>query len=79
MCQIIGWHYGHDPQLVKIAERLILERQFILKKSNLIAGDDILIKETDEDFIIVKIGGKYDYNNPPMSLSILTYSKKRSF
>jgi hypothetical protein len=79
LCQIIARKYQNDSQLAKIAERLIMEKQFTLKKSSLLDGSDILIKETENDFIIVEIGGKFDYDNPPRSLSISAYSKNKYF
>lgn len=78
-CIIRNSSLQFDPTLVKIAELLVLNRQFILKKSNLINGQDILIKETDTDFIIIEMIFKYDYNNPPSGMVISTYSKKRFF
>ena len=74
-CQITSNYY--NPLLKQIADQLILKKQFILKKSNLISGYDILIKETNDDFIIVKLTRKYE--DPPMSLIISTYSKRRFF
>ena len=76
-CQISSSHY--DPLLKQIADQLILKKQFILKKSNLMSGDDILIKETDDDFIIVDLNRKYEYPDPPLSFIISTYSKRRFF
>ena len=63
-CQITSNYF--NPLLKQIADQLILKKQFILKKSNLIRGEDILIKETDDDFIIVGLNRKYE--DPPMSL-----------
>lgn len=78
-CDILNSHYQFDPQLVTLAEKLILKQQFILKKSELIHGQDILIAETEDDFIIIVMNTKCDYKTPPMSMHISTYSKKRFF
>jgi hypothetical protein len=78
-CMISNSSFQYDPRLVNIAEQLVLNRQFIFKKSQLINGQDILIKETDNDFIIIEMFRKYDYNDPPMHMVISTYSKKRFF
>jgi hypothetical protein len=72
-------NYRSNPSVVKMLEKLIIERQFILMKSQLISGNDILIKENESDFIIIEMIRKYDFNNPPISLSISTYSRNRFF
>ena len=69
----------YDILLKNICDQMILKEGFILKKSELITGNDILIKETDTSFIIIDVSPKYEYPDFPMSLMISTYSKKRFF
>lgn len=73
------WWHTYDIQLKTIAEKLILNEGFILKKSELKDGHDILIKETDKNFIIVEIFKTYEDPNPPAGLYIRTFSKKKYF
>ena len=74
----IWWHI-YDIQLKTICEKLILKEDFTLKKSDLKNGNDILIKETDKNFIIVEIFKTYEGPNPPAGLYIRTFSKKKYF
>lgn len=66
-------------KLKDIFDKLILKEGFILNESRLINGDDILIKETEGFFIIVKILKKYDSAIPSNGFVISTYSKRRFF
>jgi hypothetical protein len=62
---------------------LIIKEGFILKKSRLIKGYDIIIKETEKSFIIGDIIPKYDELYPNeygrYQLSLKIYSKKKYF
>jgi len=69
----------YEPRLKTICDQLMIKQGFVLKKSNALYGNDILIKETDTNFILVEINNKYEYPNPPMSLMINTYTKNKFF
>jgi hypothetical protein len=69
------WWYSYDIKLKQIAERLILKEGFLLNKSKFKDGNDILIKETDKNFIIVEIFKSFDDQKPPAGLYIRTFSK----
>jgi uncharacterized protein YihD (DUF1040 family) len=55
-----------DDNMLKIKEiirKLCEENGFVLKRSRLILGSDIIIKETEDSFIIGVINSKYDDNS----------------
>ncbi len=61
------------PSTVKsFMDRLITKNGFILKESKLISGNDILIREDEDCFMIATIFSKYD---DPTSFAIKAYSK----
>jgi hypothetical protein len=78
---------ARSPVLLKIiCDKLILEDGFILKRSNYLLknmkGYDILIKETEDSFIICELSVKYDdienYQDL-VSLRFTEYSKLKHF
>lgn len=75
-CSISRNVMGYEPKLKEICNQLMLNG-FILKKTKLLNGHDMLIKETDDNFIVININSKYEYPNPPMSLHIQTYGKEK--
>jgi hypothetical protein len=77
----LGIMYGRSEEnkyeTKKIVDKLILKSGFTLKKSKLIDGYDIIIKELPDKFIIVTLYGKYE--EPPFCLLFRSYSKKKYF
>lgn len=63
-------------ELKRIIDRLITKEGFSLKQSDLKNGNDILIKETDDKFVIMQIVGSYA-NNDIISLSVGAYKKSK--
>lgn len=61
----------------KIINNLILKEGFVLKKSEYVNGHDILVKETKNDFIIVRLFGHYD--NSPVGFEIKTFSTRKFY
>lgn len=68
---------SYDPQIKIIIEKLIINCEFVLKESDKKNGKDIIIKETDESFIIGEIISTYENPNPPMSITFTSFSKKK--
>lgn len=65
--------FGMSPSLMKdLMNNLIIKYGFTLKKSELISGNDILIREDENCFMIAKIFSKYD---DAVAFNIQTYSK----
>jgi len=67
-----------DPQYKTIVDKLILKHGYNLSESKLKSGFDILIKEIDNAFIIIEIGGYYA-NNHIVSLMMSAFSKSKYF
>jgi len=74
----MGYKGSFDPNYKIIADKLILSEGFILKESSLRAGNDILIKDNDNNFIIAELWGSYS-RNEIVGLFISTFSKKKYF
>lgn len=77
-------HSNYDSsggrKINEIAQQLIERNGFLLSKSKLILGSDIIIKETEEGFIIGSFGLKYGIPDEfPVVLYFITYSKKHFF
>lgn len=62
--------------LKEIVDKLIIQQEFQLKKTILKDGNDILIQENSENFIIVYLISSYE-PNPPISLMFNSYSKRK--
>jgi hypothetical protein len=60
----------------KIIDNMIIKDEFILKRTERKKGSDILIKETEKSFIIVKFSS-YDDEIPPQQILILSFSKNK--
>ncbi len=74
------WNYYESLKIKEILRKLIENNGFILKKSNLIYGSDIIIKETEKGFLIGKINMKYDdEKKPSYGIYFTTYSKNHFF
>lgn len=74
------WKYYNALKIKEIIRRLCEENGFILKRSQSILGSDIIIKETEDGFIIGKINIKYDDEKKPShGLYFSCYSKKHFF
>lgn len=71
--------YNNALKIKEIITQLIKEDGYILKKSQFILGNDIVIKETESRFIIGVINRKYDDKEPSYGLYLNSYSKKRFF
>lgn len=73
------WSNPMVPSLLlkDICDKLMLQG-YVLKRSKLVEGNDILIKETEERFIIVDISNKYDTPELPRALNIYSYNKTRN-
>lgn len=70
----------NSPKIKEIIKELIEKNGFTLKRTQLIYGHDIIIKETEDSFIVGFINGKYDYHNQPtVGLYLKSYSKKHLF
>jgi hypothetical protein len=66
-----------DNKLIRgIIDKLVLNESFILKRSKLKSGSDIIIKETDSYFIIGHFVTDAEY---PQSISFSSYSKKKYY
>lgn len=74
----MGYKGSFDPKYKTMIDKLILSEGFILKESALRSGNDILIKDNDDNFIIVDIWGSYS-RNEIVGLFISTFSKKKYF
>lgn len=69
----------YQNQLIKtIVDKLIINEGFILKKSNLKNGHDIIIKETDNNFIIGELFNTYEPDYP-LQLILSSYDKRKFF
>ena len=74
------WKYFNSLKIKEIIRMLCEDNGFILKRSNSILGCDIIIKETEDGFIIGKINLKYDDEKKPShGLYFSSYSKKHFF
>ena len=77
-----NWNKINAATINEIARKMIQDNGFILVKSKLIMGNDIIIKEVEEGFLIGEFNSKYD--DSPTSLPLFglyfqTYSKKHFF
>lgn len=77
----VFYTYNGNELFKQIVDKLILKEGFILKESELKRGRDIIIKETEDNFIIVEINGTYENGerNSIHGLFINTYSKRKYF
>jgi hypothetical protein len=66
------------PLIKEIIDKLILDKGFLLKRTHLKSGSDIVIKETKNCFIIGKFFS-YDSPIPVSHIIIETFSKKKYF
>jgi hypothetical protein len=62
----------------KIINQLILNDGFSLVRTNLKMSEDIIVKETDQSFIICSFSS-YDSNIPAQSIAIKSYRKHKYF
>ena len=67
---------NHGYQLKSIIDKLILTKQFILKESVLKTGSDILIKESEDCFIIVTLQRSYS-EKISSSIFLWSYAKHK--
>lgn len=63
-----------NPFIRAMINNLILKEGFLLKRTKLKEGSDIIIKETEDSFII---GSFYSYDAEISSIWLSTYSKKK--
>lgn len=70
--------FGNYFQVKKIVENLIIKEGFTLKKTNLKNGFDIIIKETNDSFIIGYLVEEYE-PTPPSAIFISSFSKRKYF
>lgn len=68
--------YPNTIFIKNIINQLILKDGFSLIRTNLKTGEDIIIKEIDQGFIIGSFNS-YDSNIPPQSLAIKSYRKHK--
>ena len=69
----------YDPLLKEIAENLMVKSGFILKTSKLKMGNDIIIKETEDSFIIGTLYLAFEDPHPPLAINITSYGKRKFF
>jgi hypothetical protein len=72
--QVICW--SNSNLIKQIIDRLIIQEGFILKQSELKSGQDILIKETENTFIIAELAITYE---DATSFVIESFSKRKYF
>ena len=73
------WREENSIKLKEIISKLCANQGFQLKRSLLIFGCDIIIKETDKGFIIGRVNTKYDYRNSPLHGLYIEYYTKNIF
>jgi len=70
---------GYSQEIREGITNLILKEGFVLKKSNYINGDDIIIKETPSSFIIGEIMPKFDGPNGVIGVMFMAFGKRKYF
>ena len=71
-------NYPNTFHIKTMVNNLVLNEGFLLKKTKLISGHDIVIKETEKSFVIGKLDGKMDNElYPPQSIFFESFSKSK--